>query len=65
MSAITPKADMAWTIGDVRFVPLATKVRRSKKFLFDHFVKRCCTDAPISFFVHFGKSLRLLMHIAP
>jgi len=30
MSAITPKADMAWTIGDVRFVPLTTKCGAAK-----------------------------------
>ena len=27
MSALPPKADMARTLGDVRYVPLATKVQ--------------------------------------
>jgi hypothetical protein len=35
MSALPPKADMARMLGDVRFVPLATKVQRSKMLLFE------------------------------
>src|SRR6516164_8138381 len=38
MSAITPKADMAWTIGDVRFVPFATEVQCSKIMLLNNLV---------------------------
>jgi hypothetical protein len=39
MSALPPKADIAGRQLNVRFVPKADKVRRSKKLcLFDHFV---------------------------
>ena len=38
MSAIPPKADIRADEIDVRFVPLATKVQRSKSGLFDHVV---------------------------
>ena len=44
MSALPPIADIRADEIDVRFVPLATKVHRSKNGVpFDHFVKRCCT----------------------
>jgi hypothetical protein len=36
MSALPPKADIRRRRLDVRFVPLADKVRSSKKCLFDH-----------------------------
>ena len=38
MSALPPKADIAKRISDVRFVPKADKVRRSKITLLDHLV---------------------------
>ena len=38
MSALPPKADMDQSGCDVRFVPKADKVRRSKIALFDHLV---------------------------
>jgi hypothetical protein len=38
MSALPPKADIARQQLDVRFVPIATKVRRNKNGLFDHLI---------------------------
>ena len=38
MSALPPKADVARRREHVRFVPIATKVRRNKNGLFDHLV---------------------------
>jgi hypothetical protein len=38
MSAVPPKADMDQQGRDIRFVPKADKVHRSKKRLFDHLV---------------------------
>jgi hypothetical protein len=41
MSALPPKADITEDRRHVRFVPEATKVRRSKIVLFDHLVGNC------------------------
>jgi hypothetical protein len=38
MSALPPKADIRQGNRDVRFVPIATKVRRNKNGLLDHLV---------------------------
>ena len=38
MSALPPIADIGTQARDVRFVPKADKVRRSKMALFDHLV---------------------------